>query len=375
MWLKLRKTTSRGRAAMPSTWWRMRRCRRFRRAFRSSRFSIAALLALHLAGAGGGPSRLARFELDPFAGVADALALVGIGRPHRAYARRHLADQFAVEGDPLGRGNLHRVRVADGERQVVPLLGGTVAHALDLQLYPVPVRDAAHHVGQQCPGEAVQGTVLPLVRGPCHDQLPILQSDVHVRVKGALQLPLRALHRDVRALHLDFNAFGDGHGHPPYPRHRLLLSRRPPVLPDIGDHFSADALPPGLPVGHQAARGGEDRHPQPAAHPRDRRAPAVDAQPRAAHPADAREHGFPPWAVAQRDAQDPLRAALDALRVGDEALLLENARDLPLQPAPRHLDVVLPRRVRVANARQHVRDRICDYAAHYCLLAGITSWT
>src|SRR3970282_1874951 len=321
MWLKLRKTTSRGRAAMPPTCWRMRRCRRFRRAFRLSRFSHAALLALHLAGAGGGPSRLARFELDPFAGGADALALVGIGRPHRAYARRHLGDQFAVdaghddaaggrhlEGDPLGRGNLHRVRVADGERQVVPLLVGTVAPALDLQLYPVPVRDAAHHVGQQCPGEAVQGTVLPLVRGPCHDQLPILQIDAHVRVKGALQLPLRALHRDVRALHLDFYAFGDGHGHPPYRRHRLLLSLRPRAL-------------------------------------------------------------------AQRDAQRPLRAALDAVRVGDEALLLENARDLPLQPARRHLDVVLPRRVRVATARQHLRDRICDYAAHYCLLAGGTSWT
>src|SRR3989304_446004 len=100
MWLKLRKTTSRGRAAMPPTCWRMRRCRRFRRAFRLRRFSIAALLALHLAGAGGGPSRLARFELDPFAGVADALALVGIGRPHRAYARRHLAAQFARRSPP-----------------------------------------------------------------------------------------------------------------------------------------------------------------------------------------------------------------------------------------------------------------------------------
>src|SRR3989304_6254865 len=279
MWLKLRKTTSRGRAAMPSTCWRMRRCRRFRRAFRSSRFSIAALLALHLAGAGGGPSRLARFELGPFAGVAGGLALVGLGWPPRSYARRPLANQFAVdaghddaaggrhlEGDPLGRGNLHRMRVADGERQVAPLLGGTVAHALDLQLDPVPVGDAAHHIGQQCPGGPVQGTLRPLVRGS-------------------------------------------------------------------------------------------------------------GAHPRAAPRGDARERGPPPWAVAQRDAQDPLRAALDALRVGDEALLLENARDLPLQPAPRHLDVVLPRRVRVANARQHVRDRICDYAAHYCLLAGVTSWT
>src|SRR3989304_1917770 len=136
MWLKLRKTTSRGRAAMPSTWWRMRRCRRFRRAFRSSRFSIAALLALHLAGAGGGPSRLDRVELDPFAGGADALALVGIGWPHRSYARRHLANQFAVdaghddaaggrhlEGGPLRRGDLHPMPVADRERPGAPLLG------------------------------------------------------------------------------------------------------------------------------------------------------------------------------------------------------------------------------------------------------------
>src|SRR3972149_11506935 len=111
MWLKLRKTTSRGRAAMPSTCWRMRRCRRFRSTFRSSRFSIAALLALHLAGAGGGPSRLARFELDPFAGVAGGLALVGIGWPHRAYARRHLAHQFAVDAghdDAAGGRGLER---------------------------------------------------------------------------------------------------------------------------------------------------------------------------------------------------------------------------------------------------------------------------
>src|SRR2546421_265220 len=87
--------------------------------------------------------------------VADALALVRLGRAHLADARRHLADGLLVDSahhdlrglrhlevDPIRRLDLHRVRVAHSELDVAATQCGAVADTLDLEALLVPLRHA-----------------------------------------------------------------------------------------------------------------------------------------------------------------------------------------------------------------------------------------
>src|ERR1700747_2720950 len=110
MCLLERNTASRGRAAVPSTFLRARRCRRTR---------CSDFVALMLSLLGG----LAGLALHALAGVADALALVRLGLSRFADVGGDLPDQLLVEaahddagrlryleGDPGGRLHVHRVR-------------------------------------------------------------------------------------------------------------------------------------------------------------------------------------------------------------------------------------------------------------------------
>src|SRR3989304_1605995 len=169
MWLRLRKTDRRGRAGGPRPGRRVRPGGRGPAWLRSAFLSIPLLLPLPAHGAAG----LARLQPDALARVADALALVRVGLPDGTDARGHLADEFLVdpghadavrlghlESDALRGRDLDRVAVADLQRQRAALLGGAIADALDLQINPVALGDAADHVGQQRPGQPVQGLVV-----------------------------------------------------------------------------------------------------------------------------------------------------------------------------------------------------------------------
>src|SRR5215510_10215619 len=98
MWLRLRKTASRGRDPSPAKCRRIRWWRFVRAAPRLATFVIvcvpcrcsASLLATDLAG-------LAGLAADLLAGVADTLALVGLGLAGRADLGGHLADQLLVD--------------------------------------------------------------------------------------------------------------------------------------------------------------------------------------------------------------------------------------------------------------------------------------
>src|SRR5438270_8740722 len=98
------------------------------------------------------------FDGDVLADVADALALVRLGRAQRANFSRHLPDRLAVSAldDDFGlRGafDLHagghvlrdRVRVADLQVQLAALGRSAEADADQRQALFEPLRDATHH--------------------------------------------------------------------------------------------------------------------------------------------------------------------------------------------------------------------------------------
>src|SRR3990172_12843227 len=94
MWLRLRKTASRGRAASPSRRRRIRSWRLRRAAPRLATCVIPMdleylLLAADLAG-------LAGLAADHLAGVPDALALVRLRLPAGAHLGGHLSDELPV---------------------------------------------------------------------------------------------------------------------------------------------------------------------------------------------------------------------------------------------------------------------------------------
>src|SRR6478672_11744251 len=170
MWLRLRKTASRGRPVTPLTRSR-RRAWRFCRA--AERLAVPVigcprspggglLLAADLAG-------LAGLAADLLARVADALALVGLWLAGGADGRRDLADELLVdaehgqlrrvlhlEADPGGRVDLDRMAIAQVELELAPDERCTIADAGDLERLAVARGHADDHVVDERPGQAVE---------------------------------------------------------------------------------------------------------------------------------------------------------------------------------------------------------------------------
>ena len=120
------------------------------------------------------------------------------------------------------------MRVTRLHLEVLALQGGAVAHADDLQLLLVAVGDADDHVGEQRAREPVQAAVQPLVVGPLHADLPVLDEDAHVGVQGLREAAPGSLDRGHVALrdrHVD--AAGDLDGLLADPTHPFITTRRP----------------------------------------------------------------------------------------------------------------------------------------------------
>src|SRR5262245_52630473 len=133
--------------------------------------------------------------------------------------------------------------------------------------------------------------------------------------------------------------------------------------PDEADDLAADASLLGGLARDQPARGGKDRRAHPPEDARQAVLPSVHAP---AGLRDALEVGQDALAVAaelelDRELVEAL-ALVDAV-AGDVALFLEQARDLLLHPGGRHRRRVVHRLVGVANAREHVCDRV---GVHQC---------
>src|SRR4051812_29608416 len=157
--------------------------------------------------------------------VADALALVRLGRAHLADPRGDLADGLLgvaldddlgrrrdLELDPLGRRHRHRVRVADLKLDVAALQDRAVADALDLEALLEALGHAGDHVRDQRAGEAVERAVVAAVGRARDDELAVLLLDRDVARLALLERPARAGDAHDLGLDRDLDAGGDGDG-------------------------------------------------------------------------------------------------------------------------------------------------------------------
>src|SRR5215210_5981359 len=135
--------------------------------------------------------------------------------------------------------------------------------------------------------------------------------------------------------------------------------------PDEADDLAADSLLGGRAARHDSLGRGQDRRAHASEHARQAILARVDA---AARLGDALEVGDDALAVLAELELDDERVVAFALLdpvAGDVALLLENAGDLLLQARGRHLRALVHRLVGVANAREHVGDRIRLHRSSY----------
>src|SRR5262245_57768718 len=133
--------------------------------------------------------------------------------------------------------------------------------------------------------------------------------------------------------------------------------------PNVAEHFPANAGFCRVATGHHTARRGQNARAQPRQHLRHIVAAEIHATARAADSLHARDQPFPVWAVFQEqtqrlDASLP-RGLVEDLEPLDIAFVLQNLRDIALDPRQRHVHTRVLGTHGVANPRQHVSDWIC----------------
>src|ERR1022692_2318269 len=137
--------------------------------------------------------------------------------------------------------------------------------------------------------------------------------------------------------------------------------------PDEAQHLAADSALLRGPCGDQTRRGGQDRHAERRA--RETVLPRVDPPSGLGHALQAENHPFAVPAELQVDDQGIEGLALLDVIVPDVALLLQEAGDLDLHPRARHGGLLVQRLVGVADAGEHVCDRIGQH------VVSPTNWT
>src|ERR1700733_147397 len=130
--------------------------------------------------------------------------------------------------------------------------------------------------------------------------------------------------------------------------------------PQLAQHFAADVFFSRRTAGHHAARRGQNIDAETAQHLGNFLAADIDAAPGPRNALDPRYHRHVAGRVFQIDADTALGAFVGQLEVDDEAFFLQDARDLHFELGGRHVHFGMARRLRVANARQHVGDGIGD---------------
>src|SRR3989442_10774523 len=187
MWLRLRNTARRGRAAVPCRWRRIRSWRFCRAEPRLRSCVIVFVPSLSLSLLAADLAGLAGLAADSLARVADTLALVRLGLASRTHPRGHLSNEllvdpddskpdwvFELEANPRRRFDLDGMAVAQVELELVADLRRAIADAGDLEDLPVAIRHALDHVGDERPGKAMELAVHLEVRGTRDHEVPVL---------------------------------------------------------------------------------------------------------------------------------------------------------------------------------------------------------
>src|SRR5258708_13743077 len=311
------------------------------------------------------------FQHDDFAGIAHALALVGLGGALRPHFGGHLPDELLVDAgdhdlglrrgrnlDALGHLVDHRVRKAERQVELVALRLRAVADADQREALLEAFGDAGDHVrDQRAHGAGPRIGVVRVAERLEHHLLAFLLH-FHVRIGRARDGTERALHRDAAAGEGQIDAFRQRNRVFGDARHGLSLS-------DDAEHFAADTVGARLAIGHHAPRGREDRHAQPVHHARDVIPALVDAQPRLRDALDALDHR-PAGVVLEADGELFLGAAVFTIsaafvtdgEVLDVTLVLQHLGDGALQSRRGHRDLRVADQLRIADAGPHVGDRV-----------------
>src|SRR5258706_9904002 len=130
--------------------------------------------------------------------------------------------------------------------------------------------------------------------------------------------------------------------------------------PHVAEDLAALATLARLSVGHEALVGGQDSDTEAAQHAGQTVGLGVDAEPGLRHPAQAGDRAVALGRVLHRDLEEPARTSRvvahgEAL---DIALALKDGRERLLQLRGRHAHLVVHRHVGVAEAGEHVGDRV-----------------
>src|SRR6266850_1620355 len=128
--------------------------------------------------------------------------------------------------------------------------------------------------------------------------------------------------------------------------------------PDVADDLAAHARLAGIVAAQHTLGRRHDAHTQPAHHRRDLAGTRVDATTGPAHHLNAREYRRPLLVVAQRDPDGLELPLFDRGDPRDVPLGLQDRGDRQLHVRVRDLDAGVPGPHGVADARQHVGNRI-----------------
>src|SRR5215210_287100 len=142
-------------------------------------------------------------------------------------------------------------------------------------------------------------------------------------------------------------------------------------LPDERDHFAADTALGGGALRDQPIRRGQDGGAHAAEDARQALLLRVDAAAGLGDPLEVADDPLAVLAVLQVDDEGVEGFAAPHLEVADIALLLEDPGDLDLHLRGRHLGALVQRLVGVADACQHVCDRIGQHRS----LLTTSSWS
>src|SRR5688572_6079242 len=122
-------------------------------------------------------------------------------------------------------------------------------------------------------------------------------------------------------------------------------------------HFATDAQPARLAVRHHALGRRNDGYAESVHHTGHFAGAPVDAQPRPAHALDFLYHRFSS-VILQADFEQRLALVLAHREILDIAFVFQHLRDRGFHPACGHRHRLLFRALRIADAREHVGDRI-----------------